>query len=43
MVGFPNQYVKLDKIGSGTYGVVYKVRDKNSGEIIALKKINIEK
>lgn len=26
----------------GTYGVVYKARDVNSGEIVALKKIRLE-
>lgn len=32
----------MDKIGEGTYGVVYKARDRVSGEIIALKKIRLE-
>lgn len=36
------QYEKLDKIGEGTYGVVYKARNKLTGEIIALKKIRLE-
>lgn len=35
-------YQKLEKIGEGTYGVVYKARDKNSGDIVALKKIRLE-
>jgi len=33
------RYIKLDKIGEGTYGVVYKAKDRTSGEIIALKRI----
>ncbi|KAI1484837.1 kinase-like domain-containing protein [Biscogniauxia mediterranea] len=36
-------YQKLQKIGEGTYGVVYKARDlANSGRIVALKKIRLE-
>jgi serine/threonine protein kinase len=35
-------YEKLEKIGEGTYGIVYKGRDKNSGQIVALKKIRLE-
>lgn len=26
----------------GTYGVVYKAKDKNTGQIVALKKIRLE-
>jgi len=36
------QYEKLQKIGEGTYGVVYKARDKQSGRFLALKKIRLE-
>lgn len=36
------QYEKIDKIGEGTYGVVYKARDRKDGQIIALKKIRLE-
>jgi cyclin-dependent kinase len=36
------KYQKLEKIGEGTYGVVYKARDKLSGRTIALKKIRLE-
>ncbi|KAJ3116476.1 Cyclin-dependent kinase 2 [Phlyctochytrium bullatum] len=32
----------IDKIGEGTYGVVYKARDRHSGAIVALKKIRLE-
>ncbi len=37
-----DRYLKIEKIGEGTYGVVYKAQDKNTGEIVALKKIRLE-
>jgi len=37
-----DRYEKLQKIGEGTYGVVYKAQDKESGRYIALKKIRLE-
>lgn len=36
------RYQKMEKIGEGTYGVVYKAKDRVTGEIIALKKIRLE-
>ena len=36
------QYEKVEKIGEGTYGVVYKARHRLSGDTIALKKIRLE-
>jgi cyclin-dependent kinase len=35
-------YEKIEKIGEGTYGVVYKARDLNHNRIVALKKIRLE-
>jgi cyclin-dependent kinase 12/13 len=32
----------MTKIGEGTYGQVYKAKDKRSGELVALKKIRLE-
>ncbi|CAL9160400.1 cell division control protein 2 homolog A-like isoform X2 [Musa acuminata AAA Group] len=37
-----DQYEKVEKIGEGTYGVVYKARDRLTNEMIALKKIRLE-
>lgn len=36
------EYEKLNKINEGTYGVVYKARDKKTGEIVALKKVKMD-
>jgi len=37
-----DRYQKIEKVGEGTYGVVYKAKDVNSGQIVALKKIRLE-
>jgi serine/threonine protein kinase len=37
-----DKYEKLQKIGEGTYGVVYKARNRDNGQFIALKKIRLE-
>ena len=34
-------YEKIEKIGEGTYGVVYKSKHKVTGDIVALKKIRL--
>lgn len=36
------KYTKIDKVGEGTYGVVYKCKNKQTGEFVALKKIRLE-
>jgi len=35
------KYQKIEKIGEGTYGVVYKARNRTSGDLVALKKIRL--
>ncbi|CAH8371653.1 unnamed protein product [Eruca vesicaria subsp. sativa] len=34
-----DSFQKLDKIGQGTYSVVYKARDLETGQIVAMKKV----
>ena len=36
------KYQKLDKVGEGTYGVVYKCQNKETKKYVALKKIRLE-
>jgi len=36
------RYRKIEKVGEGTYGVVYKSEDSQTGAIVALKKIRLE-
>ncbi|KIO26812.1 hypothetical protein M407DRAFT_196582 [Tulasnella calospora MUT 4182] len=35
-------YVRLEKLGEGVYGVVYKARDVSKNKIVAMKKIRLE-
>ncbi|KAG6919714.1 Cell division control protein 2 [Tephrocybe rancida] len=37
-----DRYAKIEKVGEGTYGVVYKARDTTNNGIVALKKIRLE-
>lgn len=37
-----DQFQKIEKIGEGTYGIVYKAKDKDTGKLVALKKIRLE-
>ena len=35
-------YEKLNRVGEGTYGIVYRAKDLKTKEIVALKKIRME-
>ena len=36
------KYQKIEKLGEGTYGIVYKAQNKETGEIVALKRIRLD-
>ncbi|KAL9832318.1 putative cyclin-dependent kinase B1-2 CMGC-CDK-Pl family [Arabidopsis thaliana] len=36
------KYEKLEKVGEGTYGKVYKAMEKGTGKLVALKKTRLE-
>lgn len=38
-----DEFERLNKIDEGTYGVVYRAKNKKTGEIVALKKVKMEK
>ncbi|OXB61140.1 hypothetical protein ASZ78_013703, partial [Callipepla squamata] len=42
MEAFQQAFQKVEKIGEGTYGVVYKARNKSTGQLVALKKIRLD-
>jgi len=43
MASIMNRYAKVEKpVGEGTYGVVYKAKHNETGEMVALKKIRLE-
>lgn len=37
-----DSYQKLEKVGEGTYGIVYRAKNKNTNKIVALKQIRSE-
>lgn len=38
-----DKYQRLEKLGEGTYGIVYKAQNLETGEFVAIKKIRLEK
>jgi hypothetical protein len=37
-----DNYEKLNRIDEGSYGIVYRARDRETGEIVALKRLKLE-
>lgn len=38
-----DKFRKIEKIGEGTYGIVYKAKDTETGLYVALKRIKLER
>lgn len=38
-----DEFERLNRIDEGTYGVVYRAKDKKNGDVVALKKVKMEK
>ncbi|CAI4229169.1 unnamed protein product [Auanema sp. JU1783] len=36
------KFLNLEKIGEGTYGTVFKARNKETGEVVALKRVRLD-
>lgn len=36
------RYERIERIGEGSYGVVFRARDRHNGEIVAMKKVRLE-
>ncbi|GAM22121.1 hypothetical protein SAMD00019534_052960 [Acytostelium subglobosum LB1] len=36
------KYAKIEKLGEGTYGIVYKAKNRDTGDIVALKRIRLD-
>ena len=37
-----HKYEKIEKIGEGTYGTVFKAKHKETGEVVALKRVQLD-
>ena len=37
------EFEKMNRVGEGTYGIVYRARDTRTGEIVALKKMRMDR
>ena len=41
-ISIVEKYEKQERIGEGAYGIVYKAKDRQSEELVAIKKIGME-
>ncbi|OBZ86218.1 Cyclin-dependent kinase 5 [Choanephora cucurbitarum] len=37
-----DKYQKIEKLGEGTYGIVYKAQNRETNEVVALKRIRLD-
>lgn len=42
MAAAMQKYEKLEKIGEGTYGTVFKAKNRETHEIVALKRVRLD-
>lgn len=35
-------YTRIEKLGEGTYGIVYKAKNRKTGKFVAMKRIRLE-
>jgi serine/threonine protein kinase len=38
-----DEYEKLDKLGEGTYGEVFKAKHSKTGDVVAIKKVRMDR
>jgi serine/threonine protein kinase len=38
-----HDYEKMRRVGEGTYGIVYQARHRSTGEVVALKKLRMDR
>jgi serine/threonine protein kinase len=37
-----SRFLRIEKLGAGSYGVVFKAQDRDTNEFVALKRISLD-